>query len=84
MDYNKTLGYMPFLWNDMHPDRVAIIHKEKEYTYRDLHDISLSFAAYFATSGVKRGDHVLLWARIRRTGSSLFSVCKCSVPLPCR
>ena len=60
MDYNKTLGYMPFLWNDMYPDRVAIIHKEKEYTYRDLHDISLSFAAYFATSGVKRGDHVLI------------------------
>lgn len=63
MDYNKTLGYMPFLWNDMYPDRVAIIHKEKEYTYRDLHDISLSFAAYFATSGVKRGDHVLIMGK---------------------
>lgn len=63
MDYNKTLGYMPFLWNDMYSDRVAIIHKEKEYTYRDLHDISLSFAAYFATSGVKRGDHVLIMGK---------------------
>lgn len=63
MDYNETLGYMPFLWNDMYSDRVAIIHKEKEYTYRDLHDISLSFAAYFATSGVKRGDHVLIMGK---------------------
>lgn len=68
----------------MHPDRVAIIHKEKEYTYRDLHDISLSFAAYFATSGVKRGDHVLIMGKNSADWIFTFSVCKCSVPLPCR
>ncbi|MDY3118076.1 MAG: class I adenylate-forming enzyme family protein [Peptoniphilus sp.] len=63
MDYNKTLGCLPFLWNKNHPDRVAILHKEREYTYGDLYDISLSFASYFATSGVKRGDHVLIMGK---------------------
>lgn len=63
MDYYKTIGCMPFEWKKKHPQNVAIIHKNKSYTYEDLHNISLSFAAYFATSGVKRGDHVLIMGK---------------------
>lgn len=54
---------MPYEWNDRYPDRIAILYKNKAYTYRDLHDISLSFASYFATSGVKSGEHVLIMGK---------------------
>ncbi|MDD7363466.1 MAG: class I adenylate-forming enzyme family protein [Peptoniphilus sp.] len=63
INYNKTLGEMPYEWNERHPDRIAILYKNKTYTYKDLHHISLSFATYFATSGVKTGDHVLIMGK---------------------
>ena len=63
MDYYKTIGCMPFEWRKKHPQNIAIIHKHKSYSYEDLYNISLSFAAYFATSGIKRGDHVLIMGK---------------------
>lgn len=63
MDNRTTLGSMPYYWNKTHPDRIAIIHEGKQYTYRDLHNISLSFASYFAASGVKERDHVLIMGK---------------------
>jgi fatty-acyl-CoA synthase len=55
---NWGIGSWPLRRARMSPDRVAVIHEERAYTYRDVHERALRAAGALAAHGVRRGDRV--------------------------
>jgi len=47
---------------DVYPGKVALIHGERRYTYRELDERCRRFASCLAARGVKRGDTVAVMA----------------------
>lgn len=46
---------------EKYPDKAAIIHKNKKITYRELVSELKSYASYFLSKGIKKGDGVLIF-----------------------
>lgn len=44
-----------------HSDKVSIVYGEKEFTYKEMNNLTLRFATGLSKLGVKKGDIVALW-----------------------
>ena len=46
---------------EKHPDKLAIIHKNKKITYGKLVQDVKDYAQYFLSKGIKKGDNILIF-----------------------
>lgn len=54
------------------PESVAVVHRDRETSYRALADATLTLAARLEASGVRSGDHVVV--RLERTTETLVAL----------
>src|SRR4030067_2877255 len=67
-DIPKTIGYPKVPLHAIltktataHPEKTAIMYRDKEISYRELDELSKKFASALASLNVKKGDRVALF-----------------------
>ena len=61
VDQGEELIAFPILFQkqvDLTPDRLAVVHENRELTYADLHALTMRFASELRSRGIGKGSYV--------------------------